>query len=381
MSSMLPTRNSQGPRLADVLQSSLAALSGAANPLDLPTASGTVVVLVDGLGSAVLRARIGHARFLATHFAKRDVIDGVFPSTTAAAIATLTTGADPGTHGLVGYAVRDLAGDRVVNQLTGWDTSMDPASWQRVPTLFERARDAGVPAVAIGPERYADSGFTRAVLRGAEYVSAATIEERFAAARRILDTTPGALIYLYVPELDQIAHAKGWESDKWLAQLESLDASTASFARGLEPGEGMLLTADHGVLDVPATKHVLFDTAPELIAGVRHIGGEPRCLQLYLGADAEAGDADALAALWRAVEKDRAWVATRAEAIEAGWFGEVDPEVADRIGDVIVAARKRVVYYDSRIANTAPRKMIGQHGSLSEDETRIPLLRFGAFAR
>ena len=378
---MLPTRNSESPRLADVLQSSLAALSGTTNPLGLPAATGTVVVLVDGLGSGVLRSRIGHARFLATHFTKRDVIDGVFPSTTAAAIATLTTGEDPGTHGLVGYAVRDAAGDRMVNQLTGWDAGMDPARWQRVPTIFERARDAGVPAYSIGPERYADSGFTQAVLRGAQYIAAASIEQRFAAARRILDTRPGALIYLYVPELDQIAHAKGWESDKWLAQLEALDAATAHFASEMEPGEGMLLTADHGVLDVPATKHVLFDTAPQLVAGVRHIGGEPRCLQLYLEPDAKAGEADALAAVWRSVERDRAWVATRAEAIEAGWFGDVHPSIADRIGDVIVAARKKVVYYDSRIVNTAPRKMIGQHGSLSEDETRIPLLRFGIFAR
>jgi hypothetical protein len=44
-----------------------------------------------------------------------------------------------------------------------------------------------------------------------------------------------------------------------------------------------------------------------------------------------------------------------------------------------VAARKSLAYYDGRTAGTS-RGMIGQHGSLSPAEVRVPLLRFGAFA-
>ena len=51
-----------------------------------------------------------------------------------------------------------------------------------------------------------------------------------------------------------------------------------------------------------------------------------------------------------------------------------------RIGDVIVAARKLIAYYDSRETNTSPRAMIGQHGSLTDEELRVPCLRIGAFA-
>ena len=71
---------------------------------------------------------------------------------------------------------------------------------------------------------------------------------------------------------------------------------------------------------------------------------------------------------------------SREEAIAAGWFGAVSPDVTDRIGDIIVAARKSVAYYDSRIANEKGRNMIGQHGSWSDEELRVPLLRYGAFA-
>jgi hypothetical protein len=375
---MLPVRPFSAVRLADVLTSSLASLTGADNPLGLPPTAKAVVVLADGLGVSSLRARAGHARFLIGHLGKADVVDGVFPATTAAGIATLTTGAPPGTHGLVGYKVLDAANDRVVNQLTGWDARMEPLAWQNQPTVFEEAAQAGIRSFAIGPKRFAGSGFSQAVLRGAAYVPAESLAERFQAAREIFDTEPRSLSYLYIPELDINAHAHGWESGRWLAQLESLDAEMARFAGGLRQDEGLMLTADHGVVDVPAAKQVLFDTVPELVLGVRHIGGDPRCLQLYT----ESGvDADALAETWRSVEGERAWIFTRAEAVAQGLFGVVRPEAMDRIGDVIVAARKLIAYYDSREPNQSARNMVGQHGSLTDEELRVPLIRLGAYRR
>jgi predicted AlkP superfamily pyrophosphatase or phosphodiesterase len=300
-------------------------------------------------------------------------ISSVFPSTTAAALATLTTGELPGQHGLVGYSVLDAANDRVVNQLTGWDDDAMTADWQRAPTLFQAADSTGLGSIAIGPARYAESGFTRAVLRGAEYRAGASIAERLARAHEAL-AGPPALIYVYVPELDTASHAHGLESPNWLAALEELDAAVGRFAPGLAPSHGLLVTADHGVIDVPHAAQIV--VAPELLNGVRHVAGEPRCLQLHL----EVGEsADAHAERWRMSEGSRAWIATRAEAIEAGWFGQVAPEVLPRIGDVLVAARKRVAYYAD--PDDRGRKMIGQHGSLSPDELNIPLLRFGAFAR
>jgi glucose/arabinose dehydrogenase len=72
---------------------------------------------------------------------------------------------------------------------------------------------------------------------------------------------------------------------------------------------------------------------------------------------------------------------SRDEAVTAGLFGDVDADVAPRIGDIIVAARKAIAYYDSRSATDSGRLMVGQHGSWSDDEVRVPLLRFGAFAQ
>lgn len=376
---MLPTRGPDELTLADVLPSCAAALEGQGNRLGLPPVERVVVVLVDGLGASALRARAGHARAMTELFTRKATLVSGFPTTTAAALASLTTGARPGRHGIVGYTALVPDIDAVVNQLSGWSDAMPPATWQRLPTLFEGLRADGIPSNTVGPAKYAESGLTHAILRGASYVGAGTIAERFAAARRLLDEGGRRLVYVYVPELDQLAHSRGWESDRWLATLEVLDAEFGRFVATLGRAEGLVLTADHGVVDVPESGHILFGEVPELVAGVRHVGGDPRCLQLYLSPDATAADRDVLAASWHRSEDSRAWVATREEALAAGWFGATDPEVTPRIGDVLVAARKLVAYYDGRGGETAGRSMIGQHGSITAEETMVPLLRAGGF--
>jgi hypothetical protein len=378
---MLPATKSGRPSLADVLPSCLNTILGAQNSLALPPVDRVIVVLVDGLGVSSLRARAGHARTMATAFAKTAAATAGFPTTTAANLATLTTGEHPGVHGLVGYTVLDPAHDRVVNQLSGWDDELDPATWQRVPTVFERAAELGVSSVVVAQERYRESGFTKAVLRGADYYAGKSIPDRFEAARHALDGMGRGIVYVYIPELDQAAHAHGWESAKWTGALESVDSELARFVPSLGSREGLLLTADHGVLDIPATSHVLFGDDPLLVDGIRFVAGEPRCVQLHFEPDASVRVRAAILDRWRAEEASRAIVASREEAIADGWFGPtVDPDVVPRIGNILVAARRAVAYYDTRAESQAGRLMIGQHGSFSPEESTVPLLRFGAFS-
>ena len=109
---------------------------------------------------------------------------------------------------------------------------------------------------------------------------------------------------------------------------------------------------------------------------VELVAGEPRVLQLYV----RDGATRDVAARWHAAEDGRSWVLTRDEAIAAGLYGStVDAEVIPRIGDVLVAARGVVAYYDDRVADKKPQRMIGQHGSLTDQERIVPLIRLGAF--
>lgn len=370
---MLPAAPRDAPSLADVLESCRLSVLGERSRLSLPAVDRAVVLLVDGLGLANLQARSGHARALMA--APQKSLTSGFPSTTATALTSLATGALPGVHGVVGYSALDRRSDRILNQLTAWGPQMDPRVWQPIPTVFERARVDGLDAVAIGPERYRESGFSAAILRGARYESARRIDDRIDTVRAWLRSRDRGIAYVYVPELDAVSHAHGVESSEWIAALETLDGAVRDLAAGLGERDGLIVTADHGVVDVQARDHVLVNEVPGLMDDVRHLAGEPRCLQLHLDIDA---DVEAVRARWTDAEGHRAWVATRREVLESGWFGAADAPAIERMGDLFVAARKRVAYYDGRTAG-ASRGMIGQHGSLSPEEIRVPLIRFGAY--
>jgi hypothetical protein len=375
MTASLPAYPARARSLTGVVADSLAALDGSSSAL--PAASSAVVFVIDGLGAANLAARRGHARFLSSRFERSSVARTVFPSTTAAALTSLLTGVQPGEHGIVGYRVRIPGTLSAPNQLRGWETDgLDPLTWQRREPLLTRAAAAGRPAFVVTRPEYVDSGLTAATVRGAEIVGADTLGERAALAAELAAGHPGAIVYAYTPELDGAGHRHGWESDEWTRVLEDVDAAMRAFASALAPGVGALITSDHGMIDVPEHRRILLGTGEALWDGVEVVAGEPRMLHLY----AEPGRADAVRAAWQSAEGARSWVLTRDEAIDAGLFGPiVDAEVRPRIGDVLVAARAAVAYYDDRSADKAPQRMVGQHGSLTVEERVVPLIRLGAF--
>ena len=115
------------------------------------------------------------------------------------------------------------------------------------------------------------------------------------------------------------------------------------------------------------------DATPGLLDGVALLGGEPRARHLYT----VRGAADDVLQTWRDVIGDRAWVLSRDEAVGAGWFGPVEPWLADRIGDVVVAPAGSAAVIASK-AEVLESSLIGMHGSLTSGDQLVPLLRLPA---
>lgn len=374
MTSTLPADPPGARRLTDVVPELLSSLEGRSGWF--PPVRSAIVCVIDGLGAQNLAARSGHARFLSGRMSRRDVARTVFPTTTAAALTSLLTGTAPGQHGIVGYRALEPETGEVVNQLRGWDTDGLPLTWQRATPLFERHVRDGRPAFVVSKPEYVGTGFTAATLRGATPVPAERFDERVVIAADLAARHAGALVYLYAPDLDSIGHRHGWESEEWTNTLEDVDGAVADLDASLADGTGAVLTADHGMVDVPRHRHRLLQDGSPLLEGVDQIGGEPRMLHLYT-AD---GEAERVADAWRDSESARAWVLTREEATAAGLFGDLDAAVSPRIGDVLVAARGTFAYYDDRDPERTGQQMVGQHGSLTDAERIVPLVRLGAFA-
>ena len=345
----------------------------------LPAALGVCVVLVDGLGARLLAEVAADgardAPFLAALVgAERPAgcpaeLRVGCPTTTATSMGSFGTGLPPGRHGLVGYEVRDPDRGVLLNELR-WDPYTDPLTWQPHSTVFGRCAAAGVAVTRIGDPEFAGSGLTVAAHRGGNFVGLAAVADRVNAAVAALSCADRSLVYLYWGKVDAAGHEHGWRSPAWRAALREIDAALADLADRLPSGTRLVVTADHGMVDVPHAGRLDLTDAPALRQGIAILGGESRFVQLYC----RPGHADAVARRMADAVGDRAWVRSRDEAIAQGWFGPVDDRVRPRIGDVLVAARGAFAVVDRTVTRRHILSLIGQHGSLTEDEQWVPLL-------
>ncbi len=311
--------------------------------VELPSAERVCIVLVDGLGHQLLAENAAEAPYLAG-LAGSTLRVGC-PSTTATSMGSFGTGLQPGRHGLVGYEVMDPDRGVLLNELR-WDPDVDPLRWQPNQTVFEHLLSCGVNCYSIGNPEFAGSGLTVAALRGPEFIGIDKLHERVDAAAAIL-TEPG-LVYLYWGQLDGAGHLEGVRSRKWRRALREIDGAIERLARMLPNGTLLLVTGDHGMIDVPHHLRVDLADRPDLQPGIAVLGGEPRLAQVYCTTDAGPDVAGRLSAAFG----DRAWVRTKEQAIADGWFGSVDSRVVGRIGDVIVAGNEPFVFVDSRTATS-----------------------------
>ncbi|HEX2905096.1 MAG TPA: nucleotide pyrophosphatase/phosphodiesterase family protein [Jatrophihabitans sp.] len=365
--------------LSDLLPSVLASLGVAAepNPLALDPCTSAVVLLVDGLGWNLLRAHPDQAPFL-SGLAGRSLTAG-FPTTTAASIASLGTGLPPGEHGLTSYTSRLPELSEPIGWLS-WQgaysgnnllETVSPEQLQPRPTALQRAQAAGIEVCVVSARAFEGSGLTRAVLRGGRYVGVLTPAEMAAEVAVAAAGPQPNLTYCYLSELDLVGHGNGVGSDAWRVQLGLIDRTVELLAARLPHRTRLLITADHGMVDVLPQDTVDYDAEPALSHGVRLIAGEARARYLH----ADPADLARVRQTWLERLGPQFEVWTREQVIDAGWFGPtVSPQVRERIGDLIVLATGRGAIVRGR-AEKRLSQLVGQHGSTTEDELLVPLLQ------
>lgn len=343
--------------------------SAGAPDFGLAPADTVCVVLVDGLGREMLVERGGHTPFLRAALAGSRTLTAGFPSTTAASIAMLGTGLPPGRTGLLGYTVRDPGTGELLNMIS-WNGKADPEAWQVCPTLLERAAAQGVGVVSVAQESFRDSGLTRAALRGGGFARGASFADRVDAAIRAVRDPSTRLVYLYTGEVDTVGHHKGWQSWEWGEEANVVDRELARLVRSVPRGTTVLVTADHGMVDVQKDDKIDVARTPALARDVVLVAGEPRAVHVHCA----PGTAAAVAQRWTEVLDETAWVLTREQAEEAGLFGPVADRHRPVIGDLVVAARGTRAIVDSRVQSAPSLGLIGMHGSLTPHEMLVPLI-------
>jgi hypothetical protein len=356
--------------LADLACSLLAAagVPGEPNPLALPPSARICLLVIDGLGWELLRDHQATAPFLSELTLNGAVLAAGFPATTVTSLSSLGTGLPPGQHGMLGYRVAVPGEDRLLNGLR-WAEDVDPRGWQPHATVYERAARAGVSTYRVAARSLQNTGLSEAVMRGTQYRPAESLGALVAQAAEALRGSDRCLVTVYHAQLDGTGHTFGCSSDAWRYHLGHVDKLAEQLASAMPAGTALYVTADHGMVDVPPEDTFDADALPGLREGVALLGGEPRARHVY----ARPGAAGDVLDAWREIVGGRVWVLSRDEAIAQGWFGEVDPRLAARIGDVVAAPAGPWAVIASQ-TEPLESSLIGMHGSLTSSDQFVPLL-------
>jgi len=313
-------------------------------------------------------------------------ITTVFPTTTTAALVSLSTGTYPGRNGVVGYrqflpafgVVADLlrmtpVGVPHPESLVGpiWTPGIVSAA----PSVFSR----GVPGLALSRDKFRGTGFTRLLYEGAEYVPYATASDLAHQLLSLLSRpTPPPLIFTYWDELDTIHHLRGPTDPLFGFEADRLAHLVEFVGRHLEPARArsatLLVTADHGQVALHPGSSLRLDLEPEIVREMaRPLAGDRRAGYFQ----ALPGRTDHLRAALERRLPPGSRIVPVADAIAGGWFGPPPhhPELSTRLGELLVFVPPP--YGLTMVppgAKASTLEFFGGHGGLAPAELVVPLV-------
>lgn len=351
-----------------------------------------IMVLVDALalhrlqrwmtdGTAPVWSRLAEQGKLAA-------LTSIIPSTTSAALTSLWTGRSPAEHGIVGYELWLKEYGVVSNMILHSPITFDndagslvkagfkPELFLNQPTLGAHLASNGIRSCALQHRSIIRSGLSQMFLKDVDVHGYLTPTELWVNLRHLVESNPRQRLYfwVYTGQIDHYSHYYHPDDERTVAEFgEFSRAFEQNFLERLSPalrqGTLVLLTADHGMIATQKSARYDLRNHPEL-SRLLHIlpTGEHRLMYLFT----RPGQADHVRSYF-----DQTWPGEfvfldPSEAIAKGLFGpgKPHPRLADRLGDLIVAARDEAYIWWAEKENP----LIGQHGGLSADEMIVPLL-------
>lgn len=376
----------RGGSIVNLLSSVVHALGGvsphpplkALDPDLLRGTSRIVYLVLDGAGHDQLNrlmAAGGGGHFFSRHPCER--ITTVFPSTTAAAVTTLSTGATPAEHGVLSWHLHLHDLGLVGAVLPGKTLTGTPLA----SNDFNLRRYLGLPSY-LSPVRRHKRLLSFGALGRSPYSKAGTRWNGYGAYKTLrgmeLQTVRFAreggrgIAYVYWPRYDTLCHRKGVQARETRRHLAEIDASLGRLTSRLAgTGTLLLVTADQGVVDSPPPKRIDLAAVPGLLDCLALLpAGDGRQVSCFVRPGRVGRFRDVLA---RHLAEACVCI-TGEELLGSGLLGPGRPHPAlrSRVGDYVLLARDDYAFQVAA-SLTKARVHKGNHGGLSSDEVYVPL--------
>jgi len=179
-------------------------------------------------------------------------------------------------------------------------------------------------------------------------------------------------IHTYWPKFDSYAHDQGIASKKVAKHFNELDRRVKTFAKNIPKDTIVLITADHGLIDVPMKNRIRIEDHPKL----------EECLTLPLCGEGRVPFCYVHPSKTKQFEK---YIKTKfkkyctlhkgQDLIDKNYFGlgKPHPKLFDRIGDYVLITKKNY-YIGDKLAGQEYNSNKGHHGGLSKQEMLVPLI-------
>ena len=323
-----------------------------------------VVILLDGMGKAILERHLKTDGSFRSHLA--GIYSSTFCSTTVAATTSMMSGLQPCEHAWLGWdCYYPEINENVtvfLNKIQGTETQAADynVAWTLTPyeNVIDKINKAGKDAHIIAP--FLDSKIDnfekickhiKNICKSESKVSEAAGCPRY--------------IYAYWNQPDGLLHTYGCGSNEAHECILDLEKQVAELADELDDSL-VVVTADHGHID---TNFVYIYDYPELYdCLVRKPSLEPRVLNFFI----KDGKKDFFENKFKRLFGEKFILMPTEEMIAKNLMGTGKHHKMFRsmLGDYLALAVSNLsIYYGDK-------KLVSQHGSLTEDEMLIPLIVF-----
>ncbi len=349
-----------------------------------------LLIFVDGFGWCFFEAYADQYPFLSRMKKEGTVskITSQFPSTTAGHVTCMNTGLpvaetgiyewfqyDPIADGIILPLVFSYAGDKEAGTLV--KEGILPESIFPFPTFYSQLK--GVESFILMDAKIVNSTYSNIMYTGANKVGYESLGDAVAKFTDLLKSPSKSkrYFYLYISDIDSAGHRHGTYSEEFRQTVKAVFDHLESFFSSFSPRHRrtlMLMTADHGMIDVdPMSTYYLNSELPAIKHYLKtnrkgdYLAPAGSCRDFFLHIKEEVFF-EAKELLENSL-KDMAQVVATEDLIKEGLFGPRPPskQFTDRVGNlVILPIPHNGVWWHEK--NRFSQNFYAVHGGLSQQE-------------
>ena len=357
-----------------------------------------VLFILDGFGLTQFQHYNQQTTFFDNFNKKGHVfpITSIYPSQTTNAIATLNTGLTPQEHALFEYFIYMKKPDMIINTLRFEPMNLDHMKTFRSEnfshdilyngqTIYEILKGEGIQSYSHMYIRDAYSLCSKVFFKGSTITPSLKSSDLIINLRKTIEKTRGpAYYFVHLGNLDTIAHQYGPQSEEYFTELSQINSLIKNclinkIDKKSSKDTLLVLTSDHGELDVHPEKTTYLNKYPKLMKNLQRNKrgspimptGSPRDIFLHVKNEKIL---ETKKFLTKNLGKKAKIMETNV-ALNRELFGirEVSDKFLERAGNLLILPYdKETIWFEH--FKGLKFGSLGHHGGLNQNEMLVPFM-------